>query len=67
MARLGPNEEAYNAVVQALNGAEDTMERLVEERDRMWVAADAIAPGTGHGGHGLPRNPVIFNGELRRK
>lgn len=64
--RLGPNEQAYNACIEALNGHEDAIERLLDERDRMWVAADAIA-SCSHGARSLPRNPIIKNGELRRK
>lgn len=61
-----PYTYAYNSCVDALNRFEDELERLLDMRDKAWVAADALYGGS-HGQRQLPRNPVIKNGELRRR
>lgn len=66
MGRLGPNKIAYNAAIDALNGHEDALERIVEDRDRAWVAAETLC-GTGtHGKNQRRRNFVVNKGLVRR-
>lgn len=47
--KLSPPIEAYNAIIIALNEKTEAAEQAIEERNRLWLAANAICPGIGHG------------------
>lgn len=47
--KLSPKNLAYNATVEALNLEDQALIRRLEARQRLWDAAEALAPLGGHG------------------
>jgi len=60
-----PNMTAYNAAIDALNAADRDIEYLVEERDKAFLAAQALIPLKAQGAKGLRRDFVSRNGKVR--
>lgn len=59
MARkLTPETVAYNGVIGALNAAEARLADVLDERNRLWAAANAIYPSTSHGKDGRVKGPA---------
>lgn len=52
MTSLSLNDKAYNAAVDALNDAEERLDKVLAERNRAWDAAEALAPLGRHGKRG---------------
>lgn len=61
-----PDLHAYNECVDALNRFEGEIERLVQKRDSVWVAANAISESKGHGAEQRARNFTVKNGYIQR-
>lgn len=62
---LSRDLEAYNHVIEALNEADVDLDRIAEQRDRLWLAAEAIAGTRTHGKAGRERDLAINGGVIQ--
>jgi hypothetical protein len=62
MTSLSLNDKAYNAAVDALNDAEERLDKVLTERNRAWDAAQALCPIGKHGrrGSGYDEVEVVY-------
>lgn len=62
--RLSDEALAYNACVDVVNDRDERIEELMEERDRAWQAAEALAP---IGTHGIKGARLVITPVRRKK